>query len=89
MRTTLTLDDELARALRAEAARSGRPFKEVVDETLRAGLATRGRAPRPRGYRLEPASLGRVRPGIDLDKALELSDRLEDEEIGRELELQK
>jgi len=89
MRTTLTLEDHLARSLREEAARSGRSFKEVVNDTLRTGLSRRGRIPRAHAYRLEPASLGRVRAGIDLDKALELAARLEDEEIARELELQR
>ncbi len=41
MRTTLTLDDEVASRLQAEARRSGRPFKAVVNDYLRAGLAQR------------------------------------------------
>jgi len=39
MRTTLTLDDQLLRQLRARAASSGKPFRQVVHEVLRAGLA--------------------------------------------------
>jgi hypothetical protein len=88
MRTTLTLDDDLARALRAEARRSGRPLKQVVNDTLRAGVAARKRPP-GRRYRLTPLSLGGVAPGIDLDQALRLADALEDEAIGRKLEMRK
>ena len=88
MRTTLTLDDRVAKALKALAHRSGKPFKQVVNETLQAGLIAR-ETPKPRPYRLKPVSLGGVSPGIDLNKALRLAAALEDEEIARELELRK
>ncbi|HET7294398.1 MAG TPA: DUF2191 domain-containing protein [Vicinamibacteria bacterium] len=88
MRTTLTLDKDLALALRAEARRSGRPLKRVVNEALRAGLAAR-RTPAPRRYRLRPVSLGEVLPGVDLDKALRLAASLEDDAIARKLEMRK
>ena len=38
MRTTLTIDDDLARELREKAHKSGAPFKEVVNKAIRAGL---------------------------------------------------
>jgi hypothetical protein len=38
MRTTLTIDDAIARALKDPAHRSDKPFNQVVNETLRAGL---------------------------------------------------
>lgn len=88
MRTTLTLEKDLALALREEARRSGRPLKRIVNETLRAGLAAR-RAPASRRYRLTPVSLGGVVPGVDLDKALRLAEALEDEAIARKLEMRK
>jgi len=88
VRTTLTLEKDLALALREEARRSGRPLKRIVNETLRAGLAAR-KAPAGRRYRLSPVSLGGVLPGIDLDKALRLAEALEDEAIGRKLEMRK
>lgn len=43
MRTTLTLDPDVARALKRLARESERPFKEIVNEALRAGLASRRR----------------------------------------------
>ena len=88
MRTTLTLDKDLAAALRDEVRRSGRPLKRIVNEALRAGLAVR-RAPAPRRYRLKPLSLGGVLPGVDLDKALRLAEALEDEATARKLEMHK
>ncbi len=77
-----------AKALRTLAHRTRRSFKDVVNETIRTGLAQRRQA-RPRRYRLAPASLGGVRPGFDLDKALQRADTLEDEGIARKLELRK
>lgn len=39
MRTTLTLDEDVAQRLQAESRRTGRSFKEVVNEYLRMSLA--------------------------------------------------
>ena len=89
MRTTLTIDDRIAKALKVLAHRTGVSFKETVNETLRAGLAAREAPPKARPYRLRPTSLGGVFPGIDLTKALRLAASLEDEEIARKLELRK
>jgi hypothetical protein len=76
VRTTLTLDDDVAAKLKAAVRRSGRPFRDVVNETLRRGLVAaspdKPRAP----FRVAARNLG-VRPGIELDnigKLLELLD---------------
>lgn len=87
MRTTLTLDDDLSAELKRVARRTGRPFKQVVNEVIRAGL--RAAPPPARRYRLTPASLGGVVAGVDLDRALRLADALEDEALVRKLELRK
>jgi hypothetical protein len=89
MRTTLTIEERLARDLKEIAHRSGKPFKQVVNETLHAGLSAQKTPPKARRYRLKPASLGQPLPGIDLDKALQLADALEDVEIARKLEMRK
>jgi hypothetical protein len=84
----MTIDDRIAKALKALAHRTGKPFKQVVNETLHKGLlATEARKARP--YRLKPVPLGGPLPGVDLDKALRLSAAIEDEEIARELDLRK
>ncbi|AKS43198.1 ribbon-helix-helix protein, CopG family [Wenzhouxiangella marina] len=89
MRTTLTIDDELARQLKQRALDTGRSFKDVVNDALRDGLARTGAANPGRPYRIETARLGRTRPGIDLDKSLQLAGELEDEEVLRKLEQRK
>lgn len=87
MRTTLTLDDDLVAALKETTHGSGLSFEEAVNRTLRSGLAAETTPPKARPYRVKPASLGDPMPGIDLHKALRLADALEDEAIGRSLDL--
>ena len=89
MRTTLTIDDEIARRLKEIAYRTGRSFKAVVNESLRAGISGKANVPAPKPYRLKPAAMGEVVGPYNLDKALYLADRIEDEEIARKLQLQK
>ena len=48
MRTTLTLDDDVAALLKKEARKSGEPFKQVVNRFLRLGLTAPKPAPRKR-----------------------------------------
>jgi len=85
VRTTITLDDALWRSLRERARRSGRSFKEVVNEAIAVGLRELER-PRQRRYRLRHAHLGRPRAGVDLDRALAVADALADEATAHELE---
>ncbi|HEU0057133.1 MAG TPA: hypothetical protein VFQ08_07730 [Gaiella sp.] len=86
MRTTLTLDGDVADRLRALARERGLPFKQVVNAVLRRGLHDGPEAPAP--FRVDARRLG-LRPGVDLDRALDLASRLEDEETVRKLELRK
>ena len=76
MRTTLTLEEDVAAKLKAEARRSGRPFKQVVNEALRLGLLRRENAAPP-PFRVEPRDLGGLRPGISLDNIAELLEQVE------------
>jgi hypothetical protein len=89
MRTTLTLDDHLAKDLQERAHRNRQSFKEVVNQAIAVGLRTMDEPPRKVRYRLAPASMGLPRPGVDLVRALELAADLEDEAIAVKLELRK
>ena len=75
MRTTLTLEDDLAAALRERSRTLGLSFKQVVNQTIRQGLgqpaAGPGGPPITRPHRFG------FRPGIDLDKLNHLVDELE------------
>ena len=54
MRTTLTLDPDVARMLTDEAHRLRKPFKQVVNDALRRGLGPGGTRPARRRYRVRP-----------------------------------
>jgi hypothetical protein len=84
VRTTLTLDRDVAEALKKEIRRSGRGLKATVNEALRRGLRLAGRPSRPPRFTVEPQSLG-IRPGVDLDRINQLVDELEAEAAGRKL----
>jgi plasmid stability protein len=86
LRTTITLDDTLARELQRRAADSGRSFKDVVNETLLRGLSE---GPGRKRYRQRTFSLGGAVEGVDLTKALALAGALEDDEIARKLTRRK
>ncbi|MEX0658340.1 MAG: hypothetical protein WD080_04340 [Egibacteraceae bacterium] len=86
MRTTVTLEPDVAAQLKQRAQQQGISFKDALNSTLRAGLGGGGidRAPFVQGT----ASMG-LRPGVDLDRAGRLADELEDAERVRKLELRK
>jgi hypothetical protein len=86
MRTTVTLDPDVAAALKRAARERQTSFKVVLNDAVRRGLRTA--ALEPTGYELPVRDLG-LRPGIDLDKALTLAHAEEDAEIVRKLELRK
>jgi hypothetical protein len=78
MRSTLTIDDDLAGLLKRRARELGLPFKEVVNQTLRAGLGEHARPRRHTAPKTIPHAFG-FKPGIDLDKLNQLVDELEAE----------
>lgn len=76
MRTTLTLDDDVAARLQLASRRTGQSFREVVNETLRRGLQQQPatvRAP----FRVNTRDMGELRAGISLDNIGELIESLE------------
>ena len=85
MRTTLTLDDDIARQLQEKSRRSGASFKEVVNETLRKGLG-RGEKPGAKLPRFEVKARPRgFRSGVDVLRLNQLNDELEMEDFQRKL----
>jgi len=79
MRTTLTLDEDVAERAKAVSAKKHLPFKAVVNEALRAGLDL---AEKPRGrkaFRTKARVLG-LRAGLSLDNVGELLAQAEGED---------
>jgi hypothetical protein len=85
MRTTLTLDDELARQLKETSRRTDESFKVVVNDAIRRGLRLADQ-PEPRlpPFVVEPKACG-FRPGIDPRRLNRLADELEMEDFQRTL----
>jgi hypothetical protein len=77
MRTTLTLDDDVAAKLKAEQRRAGRTFREVVNDALRQGLASQRVAAQRRPFKIRARDLGDLKPGLSLDNVAELIERVE------------
>jgi hypothetical protein len=78
MRTTLTIDDDLAGLLKRRSRKLGMSFKDVVNRTLRAGLGEEAKERQHPVPKVIPHAFG-FRPGIDLDKLNQLADELEAE----------
>lgn len=75
MRTTLTIDDDLASLLKKEMRQSGYSFKETVNHFLRLGLtAPKNQNRRP--FIVKPRALG-LPPGMNYDNVHELLEMLE------------
>ena len=77
MRTTLTLNDDVAAKLKTEAQRAGRPFREIVNETLRRGLESRRATAQRRAFKITARDLGNLKPGLSLDNIAELVEHVE------------
>ena len=75
MRTTLTLDDDVAAKLQDAARKNKRSFKDTVNEVIRLGLAVR-KAPPLEPFKVEAKDLG-LRPGLNYDNIEELLDQIE------------
>ena len=81
---TLTLDKDLADALKERARDLNQSIKQVVNDALRQGLsASVKESPRP-PYRVKPFNSG-FAPGVDPTKLNQLNDQLELEEFLRKL----
>jgi len=81
MRTTLTLEDDLARRLKKLARSLDKSFKAVVNETIRKGLSLGDLPPADqKDFTVRPKACG-FRAGIDPTKLNQLYDDLEMEDL--------
>ena len=70
MRTTLTLDPDVAALAKRVQRERGQSFKELVNEALRRGLRAMAASPvQPGAYRTSAVDLGRCRIGSLADVA--------------------
>jgi hypothetical protein len=79
MRTTLSIDDDVMERARAIAAKLRRPFRTVVNEALRVGLAHVEQLGERRPYKTEPHAMG-LQSGRNMDNIQELLVQIEGED---------
>jgi hypothetical protein len=84
MRTTLTLDEDVARELQELTRRRGESFKEVVNGVLRRGLHGEKPAAQLPRFEVTPRACG-FRRGVDPLRLNQLNDDLELEDLRRKL----
>jgi hypothetical protein len=80
MRTTVTLEEDVVAKLKAEMRRSGKSFKETLNEVLRRGLLPRKQSPSHAPFHVRARDLGELRPGLSLDDVAGLLERVEGEQ---------
>ncbi len=82
MRTTLTLEADVADQLERAARRSGKGIKATVNEALRIGLGMTNKPIQPPRFQIR-AFVNGLQPGIDPDKMNQLPDQLEAKDMAR------
>ena len=75
VRTTVTLDEDVAARLNEAVRRTGRSFRSVVNETLRAGLNVD--VPTQEPFRVASFDTGPWPEDVDFDSISSLLDRLD------------
>ena len=91
MRTTLTLDPDVAMKLKKRMAEEKLTLKETLNQALRRGLKALEVAEteqKRKPFKVIPHSFG-FKPGIDLNKLNQLVDELEAEEFVRKMNRQQ
>ena len=76
MRTTVTLDDDVVAEVEAERRRTGKTFKAVVNDALRAGLRAGAHQQPMEPFRVQARGLG-LRRGLSYDNVAELLEHVE------------
>ncbi len=76
MRTTLTLEPEVAARVRALARRRGASLEATINDLLRRGLGAQQKTAQSRGFTVEPHR-GGFRPGVDPTRLAQIADDLE------------
>lgn len=71
VRTTLTLDEDVAAKLKEVARKTGKSFKQAVNEVIRKGLAS-SKEPAPEPFTVHARPLGTK--GFSYDKIEDLLD---------------
>lgn len=86
MRTTLTLDPDVAALVQDAVHRTRATFKDVVNDALRRGLAPGATPSDPAPYVVTP-HVASLLPGVDVRRLHALADALEDDALSAHLDV--
>jgi hypothetical protein len=76
VRTTLTIDDDIAKLVKQEQRRSGESFKSTVNSLLRRGLMNAREKAATKPFEVTPIPMG-LPPGLSYDCISKLLDDLD------------
>jgi hypothetical protein len=78
MRTTLTIDDDVAIRLTELQKNKGITFKEAVNLLLRKGLSVEEKPPKLKPFKIEAHDFGKPLIEVNFDKTSEVIDLLDE-----------
>ena len=78
MRTTLTIDNDIADYLREQSRLHEKSFKQVVNETLRRGMSPSANSEPRKRFKVRPLPGGYM-PGVDPNNPKDFLNQLDDE----------
>ena len=70
------MDEDVAAKLKAESRRAGKPFRDIVNDTLRRGLASRRTTAQRQPFKIVARDLG-LKQGLSLDNIWDLIEQVE------------
>lgn len=79
MRTTIRIDDDLYRAVKERAARTGRSIGAVLEDAVRLGLEPRSRAAGGRRFSVRASGAGGLVGGVDLASNASVREALDEQ----------
>lgn len=82
MRTTVDINDALLRELRERSRLQDRSFRDLLEHTLRVGLAQMDKPGEHARFRVSPHALG-IKPGFRGMSMSQLYDQIEAEDTAR------
>jgi plasmid stability protein len=77
VRTTIRIDDDLYRQVKAKAARSGRTVAAVLEDAVRRGLNP-SEQPAAGRYVVPPTGRGGLRAGVDLSSNAAVAEAMDE-----------
>lgn len=82
MRTTVTIEDDLAIAIEEIRKRDGLSFKAALNQVIRLGVQAKAAPPKAKKYRTPTRAMG-LKPGVDPTRLNTLVDDLDSDDFNR------